>query len=44
MHWEYVIAGYGIIGLGLAAYTIGLIRAGRTLSRQVPPERRRFLD
>lgn len=44
MYWGYVIAGYGIVGVGLAAYAIGVIRAGRSLSRQVPPERRRFLD
>jgi hypothetical protein len=44
MYWEFVIAGYTVVGVGLAAYAVGLIRAGRALSQQVPPERRRFLD
>jgi len=44
MHWEYVIAGYSIVGVGLAVYAVSLIRTGRALARQVPPKRRRFLD
>lgn len=44
MHWSYVIVGYAIVGLGLAAYAANLIRTGRRLARQVPPDRRRFLD
>jgi CcmD family protein len=44
MHWEFVIAGYSITGLGLLVYTVALIRKGKTLSKRVPPDRRRFLD
>lgn len=44
MHWEFVIAGYGIVFSGLAAYTAFLINRGKQLSKQVPEDRRRFLD
>ena len=44
MHWEFVIAGYGIVLVGLAFYAGALLRKGRELSRRIPPERRRFLD
>ena len=44
MHWEFVAAGYGFVGAGLILYTTWLLRHGRALSRQVPPERRRYLD
>lgn len=44
MHWEFVIAGYGAVATGLVLYTTWVLRQGRTLSRKLPPERRRFLD
>ena len=44
MHWAFVIAGYGIVLVGLTLYAGALIRKGRQLSRRIPPERRRFLD
>lgn len=44
MHWNFVIAGYGLVGGGLILYTTWLIRQGRELSKRIPPERRRFLD
>ena len=44
MGWEYVIPGYLLVFGGLAAYAGAVLRRGRILSRQVPPEKRRFLD
>ncbi|MEZ5375528.1 MAG: hypothetical protein R2733_03390 [Acidimicrobiales bacterium] len=44
MHWEYVIPGYLIVFLSLAAYSLYVVRKGRSLSEQLPPEKRRFLD
>lgn len=44
MHWEFVIAGYVITFGGLALYTLSILRRGRRLTRQVPEDRRRFLD
>lgn len=44
MYWNFVAAGYGIVFTGLAVYSIAVIRHGRNLAKQVPPERRRFLD
>lgn len=44
MHWEFVIPGYLIVFVTLAVYALFVIRRGRTLSEQLPPEKRRFLD
>ncbi len=44
MNWEFVIAGYGVVALGLGVYSIALIRKGQSLSKRIPPERRRFDD
>ncbi len=44
MHWQYVIPGYLIVFVTLAAYAGYLVRRGRRLAEQVPPEKRRFLD
>ncbi len=44
MHWQYVVPGYLIVFLTLAAYSIYVIRRGRALAEQLPPEKRRFLD
>ncbi|MEM7275014.1 MAG: hypothetical protein AAF547_18170 [Actinomycetota bacterium] len=44
MHWEFVIAGYVIVFGLLAAYAFFLVSRGRRLSKQVPTDRRRFLD
>ncbi|MGB5759209.1 MAG: hypothetical protein WBM50_20015 [Acidimicrobiales bacterium] len=44
MHWGFVIAGYLIVFAGLAVYTASVLFRGRELSKQVPEERRRFLD
>ncbi len=43
MFVEYVVAGYGISAIVLAAYVGWTLRRGRALSRQVPADRRRFL-
>ncbi len=44
MFWGYVIAGYGIAAVVLGTYVVSTLRRGRTLSRQLDPEQRRFLD
>ena len=44
MHWQYVIVGYLLVFTAVAAYALAVVRQGRTLSRRVPPEKRRFLD
>ena len=44
MYWEFVIAGYSVVFGGLALYVVFLLRRGRSLAKQVPPDRRRFLD
>lgn len=44
MHWEFVIVGYlGVFG-ALGTYAAYLINRGKQLSKQVPEDRRRFLD
>lgn len=43
-HAGYVLSGY-VISLGsIGAYAWWVVRRGRSLSRRVAPERRRFLD
>ncbi len=44
MYWEYVVPGYLIVFATLAIYTLYVVRKGRALSQQLPPEKRRFLD
>ena len=39
---SYVVAGYGLTALTLAAYTLRLLRRGRGLTRTLPPEERRW--
>lgn len=40
--WPYVIAAWAIVLGALLAYAVVTIMRGRTLSRQIPPERRRW--
>ncbi|MGH9187921.1 MAG: heme exporter protein CcmD [Acidimicrobiales bacterium] len=39
---EYVLGGYLVTALALGLYTVRLLRRGRSLSRQIPPEERRW--
>lgn len=41
-HVGYVAAGWSITLLTLALYAVRVLRRGRSLSRQVPPEMRRW--
>lgn len=41
--WWYVAAGWGIVIVVLVGYSIHLLRRGRSLSRRVPPEDRRWM-
>ena len=40
----YVLTGYVAAFGGLAAYAAYVVRRGKSASRQVPPERRRWSD
>lgn len=42
-YWNFVVVGYGAAFVAFAAYAIRIVRRGRRLSRQVPPDRRRWL-
>ena len=44
MHWGFVIAGWSIVFVGLAAYAATIVQRGRRLSGRVPEGKRRFLD
>ncbi len=41
---NYVLAGYTIVFVTLALYSLQMVKRGRDLSRQLPEEERRFLD
>ncbi len=41
-HAGYVIAGYAVTAVVLAAYAWRVIRRGRSLARALPPEDRRW--
>jgi hypothetical protein len=41
--WGYVVAGWGIVIAAFVIYTVLVLRKGRALSRQVPPEDRRWV-
>jgi hypothetical protein len=41
--WGYVIAGWSITAVVLIAYAGWIILRGRALSKQVPPEARRWM-
>ncbi|HSL59437.1 MAG TPA: hypothetical protein VK866_16435 [Acidimicrobiales bacterium] len=41
-HLPYVLVGWGIVLTTLGTYAARLVLRGRQLSRQVPPERRRW--
>lgn len=42
--WNYVFAGWILVALGLIVYTVLMLRRGRQLSKQVPPEDRRWMS
>ncbi len=44
MHWGFVIVGYAVVFGAIAVYAATLVIAGRSLSRKLPNERRRYLD
>lgn len=43
-HAEFVLTGYAAVALAFAGYGVWLIRRGRELAKQVPPEQRRWSD
>lgn len=40
--WSYVLVGWAIIILGIATYALLVVRKGRQLSKQLPPDERRW--
>ena len=40
--WPYVIAAWAVVLGAFLAYAVVTVLRGRSLSRQVPPERRRW--
>ena len=44
MYWGYTITAYAFTFGVLAAYTLWVLRRGKSLSRQVPADKRRFHD
>ena len=41
--WGYVTVGYVLVFAALFAYAVHILVRGRSLSKQVPPERRRWM-
>ena len=41
--WPFIIGAWGATVAVLGGYAASIIRRGRQLSRQVPPERRRWM-
>jgi CcmD family protein len=40
--WGYILAGYLAVFGGVGAYVVRLVLRGRSLSRRLPPEDRRW--
>ena len=40
----FIVAGWGVTLTVLGAYAVSLVLRGRRLSREVPPERRRWTN
>lgn len=40
--WSYVLVGWAAIILGIAAYAVAVVRKGRQLAKQLPPDERRW--
>jgi CcmD family protein len=42
-HWNYILGAWAVTVVVIGGYAIALIRRGRRLSREVPPESRRWM-
>lgn len=42
--WIYVFWGYGLAAVLLVSYAVWVVRRGRKLTPQVPPDRRRYVN
>jgi hypothetical protein len=40
--WSYVLVGWGLVIAGVAIYAALVVRRGRQLSKQLPPDERRW--
>lgn len=40
--WNYVFAGWSVVIVALVVYAVLMVRKGRQLARQLPPEDRRW--
>jgi len=41
--WTFILAAWGVSAVAIGGYAIAVLRRGRRLSRQVPPEDRRWM-
>ena len=42
-HWGYILGAWGITVAAIGGYAIAVLRRGRRLAREVPPESRRWM-
>ena len=40
----YIVASWALVSLSVAAYALRLVQRGRTMTRRVPNERRRWMS
>ncbi len=40
--WSYVLVGWGVVIVGIALYALLVLRKGRQLAKQLPPDERRW--
>jgi hypothetical protein len=43
-NWGYIVLGWSVTGAALAAYAMRLVTRGRSLTRRVPEEKRRWMQ
>jgi hypothetical protein len=41
--WPFILGAWGVTALILGGYAFSVVRRGKRLSRQVPPEQRRWM-
>ena len=41
--WPFILGAWGVTVLIIGSYALSVVRRGKRLSRQVPPEQRRWM-
>jgi hypothetical protein len=41
--WPFILGAWGVTVLIIGGYAVSVVRRGKRLSRQVPPEQRRWM-